>query len=55
MGNGAPHANSVKLHAELDYPSEIAKRAQLTFGAVAKGATEPLRFGLTLWKRRISY
>ena len=36
-GNGAPHANSVNLHAVLNYPRKFAKRAQITFGGVAKG------------------
>ncbi len=36
-GNGAPHANSVKLHAVLKYPSESCQWAQQLFGAVAKG------------------
>ena len=34
-GNGAPHANSVKLHAVLNYPRKFAKRAQIPFGGVA--------------------
>jgi hypothetical protein len=29
--NGAPHASSDKLHAILNYPSKIAKRAQINF------------------------
>jgi hypothetical protein len=45
-GNRAPHANAVKLHAVLNYPSEIkfAKRAQITFGVVTKGNLLP--FGI---------
>jgi hypothetical protein len=35
-GNEAPHANSVKLHAVLNYPQKFAKRAQITLGGVAK-------------------
>jgi hypothetical protein len=43
-GNGARHANSGKLHAVLNYPWKFAKRAQITFGAVAKGNLLP--FGM---------
>ena len=46
-GNRAPHANSVKLHAVLNYPRKFAKRAQISFvpfGGVAKGNLLP--FGI---------
>jgi hypothetical protein len=33
-GNGAPHAGSVKLGRNC---MQFAKRAQITFGAIAKG------------------
>jgi hypothetical protein len=40
-GNGAPHANSVKLRRNCMRYSinlrQFAKRAQITFGAIAKG------------------
>ncbi len=42
-GNEAPHANSVKLNAVLNYPWKFAKRAQIPFGGVAKGNLLPYR------------
>ncbi len=45
-GNGAPHANSVKLRRNCMRYSmnlrQFAKRAQITFGAIAKGNLLPL-------------
>ncbi len=49
-GNGAPHANSVKLRRNcmryLINLRQFAKRAQITFGAIAKGNLLPLAMRL---------
>ncbi len=40
-GNGAPHANSVKLHAVLNYPSELCQKGSNNFWSCCKGNLLP--------------